>query len=209
MPVNAAARNRSVGRARSSDRPDEQELGEGPPVEADDDLRRDRAPFLPMAGSGSRSGNEACRAGRIVDHPPGEGQPRFGVGRPREAQGRESRPGLGRRSRIDLGRRQQVGERVQVVADADPPLGACLEGGRPASGERIEDDVASPRVAGDEGVGEGRREAREVRAHRVERVAPQPLLVLPLGRDRQDGQLRGEIEGELSGADSGEVIGRA
>ena len=111
--------------------------------------------------------------------------------------------------RLDLGRRQQVGERVQVVADADPALGAGLEGRRPASGERIEDDVASARVAGDEGVGKGGREAREIRAHRVERVAPQPLLVLPLGRDRQGRQLRGEVEGELSGADSGEVIGRA
>jgi len=46
-----------------------------------------------------------------------------------------------------------------------------------------QDDVAAARVAGDEGVGEGRREAREVRAHRVERVAPEPLLVLPLRCD--------------------------
>jgi hypothetical protein len=37
-----------------------------------------------------------------------------------------------------------VSKRVQVVADADPALGACLERGGPAAGERIEDDVAAP-----------------------------------------------------------------
>ena len=42
---------------------------------------------------------------------------------------------------------QEVGQRIEIVADADPPLGACLESGRPASRERIEDDVAAPRVA--------------------------------------------------------------
>src|SRR4029079_10565007 len=52
--------------------------------------------------------------------------------------------------------------------------------------------------AGDERVGEGGREAREVRAHRVEAVAPQPRLELPvrLDRDRREGT--GQLEGELA-----------
>ena len=65
-----------------------------------------------------------------------------------------------------------MGERVEVVADADAAFCAGLEGHGPAAGERIEDDVAGPAVASDEGVGEGGRKARQVRAHRVERVAP-------------------------------------
>ena len=183
-------------------RPDEEELREGPSVEAHDDLRRDPLRSCRRLASGARFGDEAQRAGRIVDHPAGECQPRFGIGRPGEAQRRQSGPCLGRRSRIDLGRRQEVGEGVEVVADPDPSLGARLEGRRTPPGERIEDHVASARVARDEGVGERSREAREVRAHRVERMAPQPLLVLPLGGDRKDGQIRGEVEGELTIANS-------
>ena len=83
-----------------------------------------------------------------------------------------------------FGGRQQVGERVEVVADPDPALGAGLERRRAAAAERVEDDVAGSRVAGDERMGEGGREARQVRAHRVEPVAPQALLILPLGGDR-------------------------
>ena len=104
--------------------------------------------------------------------------------------------GAGRR--LDLGRGQQVGERIEVVADADPALGAGLEGRRAAPRERVEDDVARPRVARDEGMGEGGREAREVRAHRVEGVAPQALLVLPLGREGDRRQLERKLEGELA-----------
>ena len=68
---------------------------------------------------------------------------------------------------------------------------------RPENGSR----TTSPRrrIAGDEGVGEGRREAREVRAHRVERVAPQPLLVLPLGRDPDRRQLGGQLPARARG----------
>ena len=116
------------------------------------------------------------------------GQPELGQ------PGHRLRPGR----RLDLGRGQQVGERVEVVADADPALGAGLEGCRAAPGERVEDDVARPRVARDEGVGQGGREAREVRAHRVEGVAPQALLVLPLGREGDRRQLERKLEGELA-----------
>ena len=95
-----------------------------------------------------------------------------------------------------------MGERVEVVADSDPALGTGLQRARPATAERVEDDVAGPRVAGDEGVGEGRREARQVGAHRMEPVTPQPLLVLPLRGDGQGRQLvrgeTGQVEGKLA-----------
>ena len=78
------------------------------------------------------------------------------------------------------------------------PSAQAWSGRRAAPGERVEDDVARPRVAGDEGVGQGRREAREVRAHRVEGVAPQALLVLPLGREGDRRQLERKLEGELA-----------
>ena len=121
------------------------------------------------------------------------------VGRPGETERRDPRPRLGRRRRLDLRRGQQVGERVEVVADADPALGRRLERRRAAARERVEDDVAAPRVAGDERVGEGGREAREVRAHRVERVAPEALLVLPLGRDPDRRQLGGQLPAQGRG----------
>ena len=107
-------------------------------------------------------------------------------------------PGLGRGRGVDLGRGQHVGERVEVVADADPALGDRLERDGAPAAERVEHDVARSRPAGDEGVAERRREAREVRAHRVEAVAPEPLLVLPLRGDRQLGQAERQLEGELA-----------
>ena len=97
----------------------------------------------------------------------------------------EASADIGPGRRIDLRRREQGGERIEVVADADPALGAGLQRRGAAAAERVKDDVAGPRVAGDEGVGEARREARQVRAHGVERVAPEALLVLPLGLQRQ------------------------
>ena len=35
-----------------------------------------------------------------------------------------------------------MGERIEVVADADPPLGAGLERCRATPRERVEDDIA-------------------------------------------------------------------
>ena len=125
-------------------------------------------------------------------------EPRLGFGVPGEAELGEPGHGGGPGRRSDLGRGQQVGERVEVVADADPALRARLERGGAATRERIEDHVTGPRIAGDEGVGEGGREAREVRAHRVERVAPQALLGLPLGFQRDRRQFERELEGELA-----------
>ena len=92
-----------------------------------------------------------------------------------------------------------MGERIEVVADADPTFGARLERGRAATGEGVEDHITGSRVAGDERVRECRREAREVGAHRVEAVAPQPLLGLPLGCDRQFREPEREFEGQLTG----------
>ena len=121
----------------------------------------------PAAGTsdvgGRRVGRRRARRG-----PASPPSPAFQASR--SAARRVAACGAGRR--LDLGRGQQVGERVEVVADADPALGAGLERRRAATGERVEDDVAGPRVAGDERVGEGGREAREVRAHRVERSGP-------------------------------------
>ena len=127
-----------------------------------------------------------------------QGQPVARVRVPGEAELGEPGRRLRACRRFDLGRRQEVGERVEVVADADPALGAGLEGRRAAPGERVQDDVTRSRVARDEGVGQGGREAREVRAHRVEGVAPQPLLVLPLGREGDRRQLERQLEGELA-----------
>ena len=99
---------------------------------------------------------------------------------------------------LHLGGGQDLGQGVQVVADADPALGERLERGGAASRERVEHDVAGPAVAGDERVGEGRRKAREVRAHRVQAVAPQPWLELPVRLDRDGGEGTGQLEGELA-----------
>ena len=177
-------------------RPDEQQLAERVRMEREGDLARDgldarratsRDPargtsVAPGSAMTRRASSDQGAASRVP------GQPQLG----------ESGRGRPAGRRADLGRGQQVGERVEVVADADPALGAGLERGRAAPGERIEDDVARPRVASDERMGQGGREAREVRAHRVERVAPQPLLVLPLGCEGDDRQLERQLERELA-----------
>ena len=152
----------------------------------------------PPASASPRAGAGTRRVARVGDDPSREGQPRRGLGVPGEAELGEPGRGGGARRRPDLGRGQQVGERVEVVADPDPALGARLQRRRAATRERIQDDVTGPRVAGDEGVGERGREAREVRAHRVERVAPQALLGLPLGFQRDRRQFERELEGELA-----------
>ena len=74
-------------------------------------------------------------------------------------------------------------ERVEIVAHPDPAFRAGLEGRGTSAAEGIEDDVPGPRIARDEGVREGRGKAREVGAHRVIAVAPQPLLLLPFRGD--------------------------
>ena len=182
--------------------PDEEQLAERPRVEGERDLDRHAlgAAFRSGAGTGDR--HERGRRGRVRRDALAEGQPvlRFGV--PAQAEAGEASGGLGACGRLDLGRGQQVGERIEVVADTDPAFRARLEGRRPATGERVQDDVAGPRIPGDEGVRERGREAGQVRAHRVEGVAPQALLVLPLGRDREGRQLEGQLEGELAGGGS-------
>ena len=116
---------------------------------------------------------------------------------PGQPQGGQAGPRLGRARRLQLGGGEQVRERVEIVTDADPALRRRLERRGATPGERVEHDVARPAVAGDERVGEGRREAREVRAHRMEAVAPQPWLRLPLGLDAEGGQRAGQLEREL------------
>ena len=176
-------------------RPDEQQLGKGVRVEREGDLAWDDllgAPDVARSGSWDEG-----RAG-IGDDPPRKLRPgrRLGVpGEPQLGEARRRRP-AGRRA--NLGRGQQVGERVEVVADPDAPFGAGLERGRAAPREWVEDDVARPRVASDERMRQRCGEAREVRAHRMERVAPQPLLGLPLGCEGDDRQLERELECELA-----------
>ena len=195
----AAARKRSVRSSRRSVDADEEQLSERPRVEREGDLDRHAAPSRrrgpsPEPATGTRA---SLAPGSALD-PRRERQPARGVRVPGQAKRRQTGRGLGPGRRLDLRGGEQVGERVEVVADADPPLRAGLERRRAAAGERIEDDVARARVAGDERVREGGREAREVGAHRVERVAPQPLLVLPLGRDRDRRQLERQLERELA-----------
>ena len=188
MPVSAAGEE-PVGRVVEAERgPDEEQLREGPLVERQGDLRRDAlAGRAVHAGPGDR--DERAVVGERTDRGR-QRRPLRGAARPGEPERRQPGGRLGAGGGLDLGRGQQVGERVQVVADADPALRAGLEGSRPAAAERVEHDVAAAAVAADERVGEGGREAGEVRAHRVEGGSPQPLLVLPLGRDVDRGEAR-------------------
>jgi len=57
------------------------------------------------------------------------------------------------------GGRKDVGEWLKVVAGADSALGAGLQRCRAAALKRVEDDVAGPGVAGDEGVDQAGRES--------------------------------------------------
>ena len=176
-------------------RPDEQQLGESVRMEREGHLARDD---LVGARDVARSGSGDERRAGIGDDPPRQLRPGRSLGVPGEPQLGESRRRRPAGRRANLGRGQQVGERVEVVADTDATFGAGLERGRAAPGEWIEDHVARARIASDERMGQGRGEAREVRAHRVERVAPQPLLGLPLGCERDDRQLERELERELA-----------
>ena len=78
------------------------------------------------------------------------------------------------------------------------PLGAGLQRRRAAAAERVQDHVAGARVAGDEGVGQAGREAGQVRAHGVEAVAPEPLLVLPLAGMARWGSSTGSCSASAS-----------
>ena len=176
----------------------EQQLAERARVERQGDLDRDGLDAI--RGRRPRTGarHERSRVERIGRHTCAQCQPVARARVPGQTELREPGRRLRTRRRLDLGRGQQVSERVEVVADPDPPLRARLERCRAATRERIEDDVAWSRVAGDEGVGERRRKARQVRAHRVERMAPQALLVLPLGSERDRRQLERKLERELA-----------
>jgi hypothetical protein len=117
---------------------------------------------------------------------------------PAEAQARQTGLDLRPARRVDLCGRQQMGERVEVVSGPHSPLRAGLERRRPAAAEGIEDHVTGSRVAGDECVRQTGREARQVRAHRMEAVAPQPLLALPFRFDRERRDLGRELERQLA-----------
>ena len=103
-------------------------------------------------------GTERIGASGVGDHTGAERQP-AGRGRiPAQSELGEASCGLGPRGGLDLGSRQQVSERIEVVPDADPALGAGLERRRAAPREGIHDDVARARIASDERMGKGGRE---------------------------------------------------
>ena len=102
----------------------------------------------------SRLGGRAGFAG-VGDDPGGESQPARLAGVPGEAELCEPGRGLRRGSAGGPWPRQEVRKRVQIVADADAALRAGLEGGGAAPRERIEHDVAGPRIPRDERVGQG------------------------------------------------------
>ena len=168
-------------------------------VEGDADLGRDGLGARVGAVAAARRRDERRGMARPRQHAVREVEPVAGLTGPREPQGREPEARLGGRGRLELGGGEDVREGVEVVADADAPLGRRLDRRGAAAGERVEDDVAGPAVAGDERMGERRREAREVRAHRVQAVAPQPLLRLPLGLEAEGRERGGELERELAG----------
>ena len=171
----AAARNAVRPVVESQRGPHEQQLGRASPDGTPGRPRSGPVSSLTAAGRRNRLRGTSVADGSAKTRAPSASQ-RFRLGIPGQAELREPGRRLGTRRRLNLRGGQQVGKGVEVVADADPALGAGLERGRAASRERVEDDVTRPRVPGDERMGQGRREAREVRAHRVERVAPQPLL---------------------------------
>ncbi len=179
----------------------QEQLRQRPRVERERDLVRDGLRAGVRAAAGAGRGHQRRRVARVRLHLLRQGEPGRRVGVPGEAEGGEAGAGLRGRRGLQLGGRQDVRERVEVVADADPSLGDRLERGRAAAAERVEHDVARARVARDEGVRQRRREAREVRAHRVEAVAPEAGLVLPLGLDRERGERARQLEGELAGGD--------
>ena len=183
-------------------RPDEQQLAERPRVERERDLDRDGlvASRRPAAASRPPGPSDAGCAGSRDDALARAASQPADVGVPARAGAR--RAGCAPRRGVAGSTLAAVSRWANGLRSLPTPIrpsAHAWSGRRAAAGERVEDDVAGPRVAGDERVGEGRREAREVRAHRVEAVAPQPLLVLPLGRECQRRELERELEGELAG----------
>ena len=91
---------------------------------------------LPAAGTNADGwpGRATTRSARSSQWPASPAQTS------RSAASRRARLGRGRR--LELGGGQHVGERVEVVADADPALGRRLDGRGAAAGERVEHDVA-------------------------------------------------------------------
>ena len=81
--------------------------------------------------------------------------------------------------RVDFRPRKHVGERIEVVADRNPALRTCLQRHGAPPAERIEHDVARPRVPLDEVVRDLRREHAVIRAHGVHRVTPARAHAVP------------------------------
>ena len=138
IPVKAAAEESVRPILEAKRRPDVQQLAERPRMEGQGDLDRHR--FDAIGGRATRpgDGHRRFRSAMGRDHAFAEGEPagRFGV----PAQPQRGKPGhrLGAGRRLDLGRGQQVGERVEVVADPDPTFAHAWSGvvPRPEKGSR-------------------------------------------------------------------------
>jgi hypothetical protein len=165
-------------------------------------VRSTRRPRARTGGGGDRStarprGHDVGRAW-VRHYGFGEGVPLGCRGGPGQTERSDASLDVRFRGRVDLGRGQDLGERVEVVAGADSALGARLKRCSPAAAERVQHHVARAGVSGDEGMNQAGREARKVRAHGMEAVAPETLLILPFRRDGQMGQLAREFKGELA-----------
>ena len=173
-------------------RADEQELRQRARVEREGDLVGDGlgARVRTVAAAGGRDERRRVAGCGVTTRSARASQAAASAAQARRRAARRVRASAGVAG-LELGGGQDVGERVEVVADADAALGGRLErapcrGRRTGRGRR-----RRAAVARDEGVGERRREAREVRAHRVEAVAPEAGLVLPLGLDGEGGSALG------------------
>ena len=131
-----------------------------------------------MLGWNSAAGVGGCHGARL-------GGPVGALQGPVDAQVGEPVVQLPGARRVDRGAGQDRSQRVAVDADADASLEACLEGHAAPAAEGVEDHVTRAAPACDEVVGDGRRQAAEVGAHRVERMGPSTSLVMPLGRQRE------------------------
>ena len=206
---------RSVGEVQAA--ADEQELSQRARVIRERHFERDQLAASvdrssrPSAGDGDAGHGHGVAAAPAARAPIREGParrvgeagtkrlPGVSLERPVDPAPRQAGRCLAGRGWIDFRGGEHVGERIEVVANAQAPLDTGLEGHRSSTRERVEDHVPGARVPLDEGVGERRREAGEIGAHRVEGMAPQAVAILPVGLDREPGKIPDEVQAQLGG----------
>jgi hypothetical protein len=124
--------------------PDEEQLTKRPWMERQRDLDGNCLCPLGRRVTRARERHKRIRVGGSGVNPGGKGKPARCAGVPGESQLGEpgGRLGAGRRFHFRGG--QQVREGIEVIADPDAPLCACLQGRGAPSGERIQNHVARP-----------------------------------------------------------------